>query len=84
MDAVLQDVQAQLAEIRQLLQAPKNYLSVEQAAEYLSLSPAQLNKWRGESRGPAYVLLGRRVAHSRDALDAFCAANTVQTRFGHV
>lgn len=80
MEALLQDVQAQLAELRQLLHAPKNYLTVEQAAEYMSLSPQQMNKWRCEGRGPEYILLGRRVAYSRDALDAFAAANTVRTR----
>lgn len=80
MEALLQDVQAQLAELRHMLNAPKSYLTVEQAADYLSLSVPQMNKWRGEGRGPDYILLGRRIAYSREALDAFASSNTVRTR----
>lgn len=84
MELMLRDVQAQLAELREMLKAPKSYLSPEEAAEYLSLSLQQLAKWRMQGLGPEYILLGRRVAYSREALDAFCAANTVTTRRGNV
>lgn len=49
-------------------------------AEMLDVQPVTLEKWRGTSRGPAYVRVGRLVRYRRDDVDAWIAENRVATR----
>ncbi len=51
-------------------------LTTREAADYLGLAPATLNKWRCLGVGPAFVRLGRAIRYRRDHLDAFLIAHT--------
>jgi len=51
-------------------------LTTEQAARYLGLAPATLNKWRVYGTGPRFHKLGRAVRYRRADLDAYLASNT--------
>jgi excisionase family DNA binding protein len=53
------------------------YLSTEQAAELLGVSPATLLKWRVQRRGPPFLKLGRRVIYSESALRAWADMHAV-------
>jgi excisionase family DNA binding protein len=46
-------------------------LKTEQAAEYLQLSEASLNRWRCYGGGPEYVMLGRAIRYRRSDLEAW-------------
>lgn len=46
-------------------------LRSEQAARYLGLSNATLEKWRLTGGGPRFSRLGRAVVYRREELDAF-------------
>ncbi|MBM3546375.1 MAG: helix-turn-helix domain-containing protein [Alphaproteobacteria bacterium] len=54
----------------------KHLLSVEDAAAFLSLSRATLNKWRVHGGGPEFVRIGRRIFYRQATLEAFVAAKT--------
>ena len=45
------------------------------AAIYLDASPITLAMWRGQSRGPKYVKLGRLVKYDVADLDTYIANN---------
>lgn len=47
------------------------WLTTEQAASYLSVSPGTLRNWRSSGAGPSYHVVGRIVRYHRDDLDAF-------------
>jgi len=51
-------------------------LSVEEAAEYLGVSPGTLRNWLS-ARRIAYVKVGRLTRLSSETLDRFIAENTV-------
>jgi excisionase family DNA binding protein len=51
-------------------------LSTKQAAEYLSLAKATLERWRVYGGGPKFTKLGGRIFYHRSALDSFIAAKT--------
>jgi hypothetical protein len=66
---------------REVLQArvvvPSEYLTTQQAAEYLNLSRQYLEaaRYRGDGSGPAYVKLERAVRYRRSVLDAWMSAH---------
>lgn len=50
-------------------------LNTREAAEYLSISEAGMNRWRQRGGGPAYVRIGGRTIRYRATdLDAFLAS----------
>jgi excisionase family DNA binding protein len=44
------------------------FLSAQEAAELLRISPVTLSRWRIEGRGPEYRKFGRRVRYGRTDL----------------
>lgn len=48
-------------------------LNVSEAARYLALSEATLNKWRVTGAGPAHYKMSTRIGYRRDDLDAWLA-----------
>lgn len=57
-------------------------LNTRQAASFLGLRPGTLAWWRMESRGPAYVKLGKRVVYHIDALRRFQTSHTIDPERG--
>jgi excisionase family DNA binding protein len=55
------------------------YLTIEKAAELLTLHPKTLMKWRHQRRGPKYLKFGGRgrVRYRREDIDAFIAASVI-------
>lgn len=53
-------------------------LTVDEAAEVLSLSVKTLEAWRRLGKGPAFVKLGRSVRYEMRALDQFTRSRTVR------
>jgi predicted DNA-binding transcriptional regulator AlpA len=49
-------------------------LNVSEAARYLALSEATLNKWRVTGAGPAHYKMSTRIGYRRDDLDAWLAS----------
>jgi hypothetical protein len=47
------------------------FFDTEQAAAYLRLRRATLDRWRSVGGGPAYSKLGARVVYRREDLDDF-------------
>jgi predicted DNA-binding transcriptional regulator AlpA len=50
-----------------------------QVAEWLGLSVATLRAWRFRHRGPRFVRFGRAVRYLQTDVEAFIAANVVET-----
>lgn len=50
-----------------------NYLTTEQAADYLGLKPATLSQWRTtKDKGPSFIKAGKRIVrYTKDDLDAW-------------
>jgi predicted DNA-binding transcriptional regulator AlpA len=48
-------------------------LSLEQAAEFLTISPQTLLNWRVEGRGPRALKIGSRVKYRLSQLERFLA-----------
>lgn len=55
-------------------------LSVEQVAEATGLSVPWLNQLRGQSKGPAYMRVGRRILYAPDVVRAWLDTHTQQTK----
>ena len=55
-------------------------LTTREAADYLGLAPATLNKWRCYGTGPSFVRLGRAIRYRRDDLSAFLSRHTTTCR----
>jgi excisionase family DNA binding protein len=53
-------------------------LTVDEAAEVLSVSVKTLEAWRRLGKGPMFVKLGRSVRYTKRALDEFTSARTVR------
>jgi len=53
-------------------------LTVEEAAEILSISVKTLEAWRRFGKGPVFVKLGRSVRYTMHALDQFTRDRTVR------
>jgi predicted DNA-binding transcriptional regulator AlpA len=52
------------------------YLTQDEVAAVLRLSPRTLERHRLAGTGPAYVKLGRKVVYKRSSVEAWAAANT--------
>jgi len=52
------------------------FLTTEQAAQYLSLSKTTLPRWRWSGDGPKFVKLGRAVRYRVSDLDEWTASRT--------
>ncbi|MCC5957697.1 MAG: helix-turn-helix domain-containing protein [Natronohydrobacter sp.] len=50
------------------------WMTTEQAAAYLSVSPGTMRNWRTAGAGPRYRTVGRIVRYHREDLDAFLTA----------
>lgn len=50
------------------------WMTTENAAAYLSVSPGTMHNWRSKGAGPTYRTVGRIVRYHRDDLDAFLLA----------
>jgi excisionase family DNA binding protein len=50
------------------------WMTTEQAAAYLSVSPHTMGNWRSKGEGPRYHVVGRTLRYHRDQLDAFMQA----------
>lgn len=81
------DIQKAIAEVlapaaeMQLL-SHKAMLTSEEVAKLYGISVSMLNVMRTQNRGPAYSQLakGGKVLYSRQSIDAWLAAQTVQPR----
>lgn len=79
MDSPYTEVIERLTRIEATLAAPrKEYLTVEEAAEFISISKVLLDEWRCKGGGPAYHKIGRRVVYSVNDLRAFASASRVE------
>ena len=56
-----------------------NYLTQQETAAYLRLSPRTLERHRVAGSGPPFAKLGRRVVYSQLSLDDWVAARTFQS-----
>ena len=55
--------------------APQSpFLNTREAASYLRLQPATLDRWRSIRGGPTFRKLGGRVVYKKTDLDAFADA----------
>ena len=52
-------------------------LREDDAAAYLELSPATLNRWRSNGKGPSFIALETAIRYSISDLDAFIANRKV-------
>ena len=50
---------------------PKEYLSIDEAADFIGVSRQSLDRWRMEATGPAVHKVGRRVLYSLADLRTF-------------
>ena len=55
------------------------FLSETEAAEYLSLAPSTLNRWRVENRGPRHRKFGSAVRYAIADLEDFAASAAVKS-----
>jgi predicted DNA-binding transcriptional regulator AlpA len=82
MQTELREVLERLERIEARLAVPapaKEFLSVEEAAEFTGLSKVLLDEWRSRGgNGPAYHKLGRRVLYSVTDLRSFAAQSRVE------
>ena len=66
----MEQIIAQLDRIEEILStqneplAQREYLNIEEAAEFIGVSRQTLDKWRMEAAGPAVHRVGRRVLYS--------------------
>ncbi|EAQ28642.1 hypothetical protein NAP1_13623 [Erythrobacter sp. NAP1] len=64
-----------LKRIEEMLSAkgavPREYLNIEEAADFIGVSRQTLDRWRMEATGPAVHRVGRRVLYSLADLRAF-------------
>lgn len=52
-------------------------LTTDEAAAYLTLTPARLKSWRAAGTGPPWLKLGQAVRYERADLDAYLIAQKV-------
>ncbi|MFJ6261572.1 helix-turn-helix domain-containing protein [Rhodococcus erythropolis] len=55
----------------------RKLLTVDQAAEHLSISAAALRNWRMKGHGPSYMKLGSAVRYDTEALDDWMDSQVV-------
>lgn len=79
MNMEISEVLGRLDRIEARLAAPpKEYLSVEEASDFVGVSKVLLDEWRSKGGGPAYHKIGRRVLYSVSDLRAFASASRVE------
>lgn len=79
MNMEISEVLERLDRIEARLAAPpKEYLSVEEASDFVGVSKVLLDEWRSKGAGPAYHKIGRRVLYSVNDLRAFASASRVE------
>ncbi len=57
----------------------RDRLSNEQAAEYLGLKAATLNKWRVYGEGPPFIKVGRLIQYRKTDLDDYLSSRLVKS-----
>lgn len=57
---------------------PPTLLTTPQAAQWLSVTPDALNKWRATKTGPPYIRLGGAVRYDVQDLAEYVEANRVR------
>lgn len=72
----MDELTEQLGRIEALLtvvaqRPPREYLKIDEAADFIGVSRQVLDKWRMEATGPAVHRVGRRVLYSIADLRAF-------------
>ena len=50
-------------------------LTPRQVAEWLQLHPVTLSRWRQDTNGPQWIIVGDQVRYRRSDVDAWLAAN---------
>ena len=56
------------------------WLTTQELADYIAMSPEQLELWRRENYGPCYLKLGKRkVIYPKTAIADFIVANPIKT-----
>lgn len=62
----MDEIIARLERIEEKLSAPmqREYLNIDEAAEFIGVSRQTLDKWRMDATGPAVHRVGRRVLYS--------------------
>jgi hypothetical protein len=79
MNMEISEVLERLDRIEARLAAPpKEYLSVEEASDFVGVSKVLLDESRSKGGGPAYHKIGRRVLYSVNDLRAFASASRVE------
>ncbi|MBN7483814.1 helix-turn-helix domain-containing protein [Mycobacteroides abscessus] len=80
--ALVRAIAAQVAdELHPLLaQAPRQWLTPEEAADYLKVTEQKLADLRYLKEGPRFRKVGRLIRYTREDLDAWMDAGTVETR----
>lgn len=58
---------------------PKRFLTEAEVAQVTGLSTKTLRSWRSRRKGPPFTHLHGAVRYPVDLLDAWCAAQMVQT-----
>lgn len=77
--ARLEDVAEKLRTLQQA--PPREYLSVEAAADFIGMSKIQLDMWRTQTPGgPPWCKVGRRVLYAVTDLRAFIEAHRQEPR----
>lgn len=54
---------------------PREYLNIEEAADFIGVSRQTLDRWRIEAIGPSVHRVGRRVLYSLTDLRAFMGSH---------
>lgn len=72
----LDDIIGMLERIERMLSnqggvVPREYLGIEEAADFIGVSRQTLDRWRMEASGPAVHRVGRRVLYSLPDLRTF-------------
>lgn len=80
--ALVRAIAAQVAdELRPVLaQAPRQWLTPEEAAEYLKVTEQKLADLRYLKEGPRFRRIGRLIRYSHADLDSWLDQGTVETR----
>lgn len=80
--ALVQAIAAQVAdELRPVLaSSPRQWLTPEEAADYLKVTEQKLADLRYLKEGPRFRKVGRLIRYTHADLDAWLDAGTVQTR----
>lgn len=57
---------------------PTNLMNEKQAAAFLGVAVRTMQWWRANSKGPAYVKVGRPVRYRMEDLNVYINANKVE------